>query len=650
MTTATVCESIVEELTQQHGAEAQARAESGVARVAQYWREDDGDFEAMAAFCKEHFIADDTERARLLDRLETALMTTTGHLTEIRRTLRRWTDLRGDDMPGTDDVLATFDPAPDLSEQYFAQRLAFIAILNFDRPDLATMLRDGDQWDADTWASVRIAKWFGPRIPKEVADHAREAGHKASKWVAEFHVPVGQMIDENGKIWFDTDRKLLAHWLIREAVKSLYGEEGGVTGQRALMRVMGRHIDGTIPRSIMDGTADGNWDPDGNTIDGKEPGELVGNERYETWLSQFHVAQAIDEHCPEYPTALARKFERQREIPVEQVEQLLEDLLSSPVRQGLADLMSSRLGRPLESQDIYFEDLFDTRPQDEMNALVRERYADHHAFQAALPTLLRELGYDDEQADFLGTNVQVEIARGSGHAMRPGMPEYNAWLRTSSLENELGWAGYDTAMHELGHNLEQVISTHYVPRPALRGVPNTACTEAFAFLYQSLAMQGLGIPPEADAVDPFHADSIQCMLASCQIAGPSLVDLRTWQWLYANPDATAEQLRESVLSIAREVWATHYEAFFGPDPDHIMASYQHMVAHPLYLADYVLGHVQSHQIRSQLRNRELAAETIRICSLGQLTPDLWMKRAVGSGLDVSALVADTQAALDQLSP
>ena len=637
MTTATTCQSIVDELTREHGPEAQAHAEAGVARVAQYWREDDGDLDAMNAFCKEHFIADDAERARLLDRLEKALMTTTGHLTEIRRTLRRWTDLRGDDMPGTDDVLATFDPAPDLSEQYFAQRIAFIAILNFDRPDLTTMLRDGDQWDADTWASVRIAKWFGPRIPKSVADHAREAGHKASKWVAEFHVPVGRMIDENGRIWFDTDRKLLAHWLIREAIKSLYGEEGGVTGQRALMRVMGRHIDGTIPRSIMDGTATGNWDPVANTVDGKTPTEFVGNERYETWLSQFHVAQAIDEHCPEYPTALARKFERQREIPVEQVEQLLEDLLSSPV------------GRPLESQDIYFEDLFDTRPQDEMNAMVRERYADHHAFQAALPTLLRELGYDDEQADFLGTNIQVEIARGSGHAMRPGMPEYNAWLRTSSLENELGWAGYDTAMHELGHNLEQVISTHYVPRPALRGVPNTACTEAFAFLYQSLAMQGLGLTPEADAVDPFHADSIQCMLASCQIAGPSLVDLRTWQWLYSNPEATAEQLRDAVLSIAGEVWANHYEAFFGPDPDHIMASYQHMVAHPLYLADYVLGHVQSHQIRSQLRNRELASETIRICSLGQLTPDLWMKRAVGTGLDVSALVTDTQAALDQLS-
>jgi hypothetical protein len=73
-----------------------------------------------------------------------------------------------------------------------------------------------------------------------------------------------------------------------------------------------------------------------------------------------------------------------------------------------------------------------------------------------------------------------------------------------------------------------------------------------------------------------------------------------------------------------------------------------MIAHPLYLADYVIGHVQSHQIRSCLRNRDLAAETRRICSIGCLTPDLWMKRAVGEGLNVSALVADTKEALESL--
>ncbi|MEE2907426.1 MAG: hypothetical protein VX527_06285 [Planctomycetota bacterium] len=641
-------QAAIEDIVQEHGESSRRRAEAGVAQVACYWRTQDGDQEAMAAFCRDHFVSDAHDCARLLDRLETALGTTSGHLNEIRRDLRRWTDLRGDDMPGTDDILATFDPAPDLSEQYFAQKLAFIAMLNFERPDLDTMLQEGADWDADRWAAVRVAKSFGPRIPKEIADEARAVGHRANKWVAEFHVPVGNMVDEHGKSWFEPERKLLAHWLIREALKSLYGEPDGLPGQRALLHVMGRHIDGSIPRAVMDGSASGPWDPRNNTIGSRQTNDFVGNTRYERWLEQFHLAQRIDEHCPEYPSALARKFQWHREIPEAEVESLLEQLLASPVRSQLAKLMESRLGRPLEAHDIYYEDLFESRPQDEMNALVSRRFADHHDFQAKLTTLLCELGYPDEQAHFLSNNVQVEIARGSGHAMRPGMPEYSAWLRTSSLEHELGWAGFDTAMHELGHNLEQVISTHFVPRPALRGVPNTACTEAFAFLYQSLGSQALNIEPDPEAPDPFHIDSIQCMLASCQMAGPSLVDIRTWRWLYDHPDADASSLRDAVLGIAAELWKDHYELYFGPDPAHVLAAYQHMVAHPLYLADYVIGHVQSHQIRTCLKDRDLAAETLRICSIGRLTPDLWMRRAVSKGLDVEPLVADTSAALEAL--
>ena len=61
----------------------------------------------------------------------------------------------------------------------------------------------------------------------------------------------------------------------------------------------------------------------------------------------------------------------------------------------------------------------------------------------------------------------------------------------TDLDDRLGWDGFDTAMHELGHNLEQLISTHFVPRPLLRNVPNTACTEAFAFLYQNKAKKSL---------------------------------------------------------------------------------------------------------------------------------------------------------------
>jgi hypothetical protein len=311
----------------------------------------------------------------------------------------------------------------------------------------------------------------------------------------------------------------------------------------------------------------------------------------------------------------------------------------------LAAFLRKRLGRALEPQDIYFEDVAETRPAEEMNAAVKRMFPDEAAFEKRLPEVLRGLGFSAADSDFLGSRIRVEIARGSGHAMRPGMPEYGAWLRTSRLNGELGWDGFDTAMHELGHNLEQLCSTHFAPRPLLRNVPNTACTEAFAFLYQSLGRRVLGLETPEQAAKAFQLDSIATMLAACQIAGPSLLELHTWRWIYANPTATAEQLRDEVLAIAERLWSRFYEPHFGKDPYRILAAYQHMVGHPLYLADYTIGHVMSHQIRSHLRGKDLAAETKRITSIGSFTPDYWMRKAVGSPLSIEPLAKDCAAAL-----
>ncbi|MBL9142026.1 MAG: hypothetical protein JNK53_09190 [Phycisphaerae bacterium] len=228
------------------------------------------------------------------------------------------------------------------------------------------------------------------------------------------------------------------------------------------------------------------------------------------------------------------------------------------------------------------------------------------------------------------------------------LTQYGAWLRTNRLKDELGWDGFDTAMHELGHNLEQLCSTHFAPRPALRNVPNTACTEAFAFLYQGLARRVLGLDGSVDAQRTQDVGALGTMLSACQIAGPSLVELYTWRWLYQHPNATAEQLRDTVLRLSQETWQRYYEAHFGPDPYRILGAYQHMIGHPLYLADYTLGHIISHQIQAHMRGKDLAAETKRICSLGRFTPELWMQRAVGQGISVAPLAHDAAQALERM--
>ena len=478
---------------------------------------------------------------------------------------------------------------------------------------------------------------------------ARELGFKASHWVSNFHVPVGTMVDTKGKRWFEADRKLVAHWLIREELKGGYNDPDGIDKQRAMAWVLGRHINGTLPRAVMESSDTRDWDPATNTIGGEDPGELVGLERYEHWMLQVEVARALDEHHPEHPTAIKRKCELQREIPEEDVERVLVELLSADVRRDLAELMRSRLGRDLEAHDVYFDDLFEGRENAELDAAVKALFPDEKAFEAKLPEVLRGLGFEDDLAEFLGTHVRVKIGKGAGHAMRPMLRQYDAWLRTSRLKDQLGWDGFDTAMHELGHNLEQLCSCYFAPRPMLEGVPNTACTEAFAFLYQSLAKRVLGIEDEAAAERAFHETTASTMLMACQIAGPSLVELRTWRWLYANPDADAAGLRDALLQICSETWSEFYQRDFGDDPYNILGAYQHMVAHPLYLPDYAIGQMISHQVRAHVHTRDVAAETKRICSIGRLTPAAWMHEAVGGEISPQPLIEDARHALQELS-
>ena len=641
-----IIQRTIQAIVDAHGEASRQRAEIGVEQVAMFWRECDGNDEAFATLCTERFVSDLQELTMLLDRLETSLEQIRGHLYEMRRNLRRWSDLVGETMEGVDSILATFDPAPDLSEQWFEQKLAFVAILNFQRVKLDEMLANGGEYSNAEWASARIANSFGPRIPKEVNDLARELHHRASEFVSHFHVPVGTMVDADGKRWFEADRKLLAHWLIREEMKAGYNDPNGLAKQRALAWVMSRHIDGTIPTAVMNGETTEDWDPQANTIGGKDPGELNGLIRYERWMDNVTIARALDPHYPEHPTAIDRKFNLEREIPELEVEQLLEELLEHPVRRDLAAVLASQLGRPLEAHDIYFDDLFESRPAEELNATVKAHFADEHEFQAKLPEVLRGLGYSEEDAEFLGTRVRVEIARGSGHAMRPQLPEYGAWLRTNRLKDELGWDGFDTAMHELGHNLEQLCSTYFAPRPSLRGVPNTACTEAFAFLYQSLAKRVLGIEDPELAQRAYHEETIASILMACQIAGPSLVELKTWRWIYeSDGEVTAEGIRNAHLAAGEEVWNRFFAEDFGEDPYHILCAYQHQVGYPLYLCDYAIGRTIGHQIRSYMQGKDLATETKRITSIGSLTPDQWMRQAVGSPLSVQPLVEDAAKAI-----
>jgi hypothetical protein len=102
----------------------------------------------------------------------------------------------------------------------------------------------------------------------------------------------------------------------------------------------------------------------------------------------------------------------------------------------------------------------------------------------------------------------------------------------------MDYKGYNIAIHEFGHNVEQTISLYDVDHYTMSGVPNTAFTEALAFIYQTRDLELLGIQTNEPNVE--YLNTLDKLWGSYEIMGVSLVDMAVWRWMYDNPDATQQ--------------------------------------------------------------------------------------------------------------
>ena len=71
-----------------------------------------------------------------------------------------------------------------------------------------------------------------------------------------------------------------------------------------------------------------------------------------------------------------------------------------------------------------------------------------------------------------------------------------------------------------------------------------------------------------------------------------------------------------------------------------------MVSYALYLPDYPIGHIISFQVASKLRSGDFGAEFERMARQGRLTPDAWMRGAVGTKISAKALLEESRKALE----
>jgi hypothetical protein len=368
--------------------------------------------------------------------------------------------------------------------------------------------------------------------------------------------------------------------------------------------------------------------------------------RYAMLLKTYQASRKADPYSPTAPTLIARRFEEDRQIPERRVQAMLEQVVSSPQVAKTAALIEKRLGRPLEPFDIWYNGFRakSKYTEAELDHIVAKKYPTAEAYREDIPNMLVKLGWSPERAQYIAANIIVDSARGSGHAMGAAMRQSKSHLRTRVEKSGMNYKGYNIAVHEMGHNVEQTLSLNDMDHWLLNGVPNTAFTEALAFVFQARDRELLGLQQpdaQAEALRTLHD-----FWGTYEIAGVALVDMSVWHWMYDHPNATPAELKSATLQIAKDVWNKYYAPVFHKKDVVLLAVYSHMIDAFLYLPDYPIGHMIAFQIEGQVnKTGKVGPEFERMVKSGNIAPDLWMKNATGQPVGPEALLAATDKAL-----
>lgn len=650
------------ELVAKAGEGQRARAHRGLAQVASFWRAEDGDAAVFEDFVRTNFAGDQATLDAMFDRFEYNLEQLNGHMGEIGREFRTPSDLDLGPIAGYDDVFGAYDPSAHINDDFFQNKLAFVVLLNFPLTTLEQRLTEGDKWTRREWAEARLGQRFSKRIPADVNLAVAQAGAETGRYIAEYNIWMHHLLDANGKRLFAPKLRLLSHWNLRDEIKADYSDSAnGLAKQRMIQQVMERIVTQTIPAVVVNNPGY-DWNPFTDEVkpaavkDAEDAGRQLApgaalnapepNTRYAKLLVAFQAVKKIDPYSPTAPTHIARSFDEGREIPEARMKAMLEQLLSSPLVPQVAKIIQGRIGRPLEPFDIWYNGFRQRGAYTEaqLDEIVAKKYPTAEAYKKDIPNLLVHLGFTKERAEYLANNIVVDPARGSGHALGSGMRSARTHLRTRVEKGGMNYKGFNIAVHEMGHNVEQTFSLNNIDHTLLQGVPNTAFTEALAFVFQGHDLELLGLAkPDAQSQ---ALKTLNDFWGTYEIGGVALVDMAVWHWMYDHPNASAAELKDATVQISKDVWNKYYAPVFGKRDVVLLGVYSHMIDSFLYLPDYPIGHMIAFQIEEQMEKAgNIGAEFERMATVGSVIPDLWMKKATGAPVGPEAILAATQKAL-----
>ncbi len=239
-------------LVARHGAGETDRIARGTSQVLRYWRVEDGDPKALAAFLEAEFIPTGVLLDQTFDRFEFALERVGGYMTSLGRDLRRGADLEIGPLLPLDERLAAWSVGAHVSDDLFASKIAFVALLNFPLTTLDERLARGTGWSRRQWAEARLAGQFQTRVPADVNARLAAAYSAAESYIAGYNLYMHHVLTPDGQRLFPAGQRLITHWNLRDELKARYADPDGLARQRMLQLVMERIVRQEIPAAVID--------------------------------------------------------------------------------------------------------------------------------------------------------------------------------------------------------------------------------------------------------------------------------------------------------------------------------------------------------------------------------------------------------------
>ena len=183
----------------------------GVLQAAALWTEQDGsqaDFDQLVA---DYYCQTDSERVALFESLSTIFENVYQSADMLTVELLRPTQLTNANDPQSPDwIMSGYSPLAHFSDDMFANKLAFITIINFPHYSLEEKNTLGKNWTRQEWAMARMGDIFTTRVPAEVNTRMAQALADAENYIADYNIYMGNLRTEDGRQLWPAEKVLLS--------------------------------------------------------------------------------------------------------------------------------------------------------------------------------------------------------------------------------------------------------------------------------------------------------------------------------------------------------------------------------------------------------------------------------------------------------